>query len=171
MRSAGTIELLRDLLAFGLLALIAFRARWHSGFSTDGLEIGEALIGDYKKCGMTRRQYRTRLARLVEWGLITVRPTHKGTIAKLTSNALFDINVAPSPNDHQLSHEPATNRPSRRPTDLPLKNTREIICLLIFRLRTTSFCPSREPRTRIRGYLVGKMSLQSGVFLLAVAVS
>jgi hypothetical protein len=123
MRSPFTIELLRDLLAFGLLALIAFRARWRSGFSADGLEIGEALIGDHKNCGMTRREYRTRLARLLKWGLITARPTPKGTIAKLASNAVFDIN--PSPNEWLTSAANAKNRPSKRPTVSPLKNHAE----------------------------------------------
>jgi len=118
MRSPFTIELLRDLLAFGLLALIAYRARWHSGFSTDGLEIGEALIGDYKNCGMTRWQYRERLARLVKWGFITTRPTPKGTIARLTSAAVFDTNLAPP----TVRHKTAKNQPSTPPTDLPLEN-------------------------------------------------
>ena len=123
MRSPFTIELLCDLLAFGLLALIAFRARWRSGFSTDGLEIGEALIGDYKNCGMTRREYRTRLARLLKWGLITARPTPKGTIAKLTSTAVFDINSVP--NEWLTSDQNAKKRPSKRPTVSPLKNDAE----------------------------------------------
>jgi hypothetical protein len=117
MRSPFTIELLRDLLAFGLLALIAFRARWRSGFSTDGLEIGEALIGDYKNCGMTRSEYREGLARLVKWGLVTARPTNKGTIAKLASNAVFDINIAPPSNHHRT----AKKQPSEPPTDLRVK--------------------------------------------------
>jgi hypothetical protein len=112
MRSPFTIELLRDLLAFGLLGLIAFRARWRSGFSTDGLEIGEALIGDYKNCGMTRSEYREGLARLVKWGLVTARPTNKGTIAKLASNAVFDINLAPP----TVRQKTAKNQPSEPPT-------------------------------------------------------
>jgi hypothetical protein len=99
-----------------LLALIALRARWRSGFSADGLEIGEALIGDYNNCGMTRREYRTRVERLLKWELITLRPTPKGTIAKLTSSAVFDINECPTSDE---------NRPSKRPTLLPLKNHTE----------------------------------------------
>ncbi len=123
MRSPESQELLRDLLAFALLALIAFRARWRSAFDADGLEIGEALIGDYKKCGMTRRQGRTRLARLVKWGLISIRPTPKGTIAKLISTAVFDINSPP--NEWLTSEANATNRPSERPTVSPLTNQAE----------------------------------------------
>jgi hypothetical protein len=94
MRSDFTLELLHDPLAFALLAQIAYRARWHAGFDVDGLEVGEALIGDFKNCGMTRWQYRGRLARLVKWGFVTARPTNKGTIAKLVSTAVFDLTSA-----------------------------------------------------------------------------
>src|SRR5260370_763338 len=124
MRSPESEELLlHDPVAFALLALIAFRARWRAAFSADGLEIGEALIGDYKKCGMTRRQGRPRLAHLVRWGLITVRPTRKGTIAKLTSTAVFDINSPP--NEWLTSEANAKKRPSERPSVLPMKNQAE----------------------------------------------
>ena len=117
MRSPESLELLRDLLAFGLLALIAFRTRWRFAFSADGLEIGEALIGDYKHIGLSRQQYRTRIARLVKWGFITVRPTPKGTIAKLTSTAVFDINLPP-PNE-RLTNK---NQPSEQPSNSRVKS-------------------------------------------------
>jgi hypothetical protein len=120
MRSPESRELLHDLLAFGLLGLIAFRACWRATFSADGLQIGEALIGDYKNCGMTRRQYRTRVARLEKWGFIETRTTCKGTIAKLRSNAVFDIN---SSQGARLSGaDPATNGPPERPTTSPVEN-------------------------------------------------
>ena len=116
MRSPETLELLQhDALAFVLLAIIAHRARWRSEFSTDGLQLGEALIGDCKKCGLTRQQYRTRVARLVEWGLITSRATPKGTIAKLTSTAVFDLN---SPNEWLTSNQNTKNQPPV----LPMQN-------------------------------------------------
>jgi hypothetical protein len=130
MRSPFTIELLRDLLAFGLLALIAFRARWRSGFNTDGLRIGEALIGDYKNCGMTRWQYRERLARLVKWGLITIHPTRKGTVARLASATVFDIGLT----TNESRQKPSKNQPSTPPTDS--------------RVKTASRPPSKPPTDR-----------------------
>jgi len=123
MRSAESQELLHDLLAFGLLAVIAFRARWRLAFSAEGLEIGEARVGDYENCGMTRREYRTRIARLVKWGFITVRPTRKGTIARLISTAVFDINLAS--NERLTSQANPSDRPSNRPTNLPAENHAE----------------------------------------------
>jgi hypothetical protein len=126
MRSPETLELLQhDSLAFALLAIIAHRARWRSGFSADGLEIGEALIGDYKNYGgMTRWEYRERVARLVKWGFITARPTPKGTIAKLTSTSVFDLCLT----NQQTAKTPPTVLPNdtkKPPTVLPMKNNAE----------------------------------------------
>ena len=67
MRAPESFELLRDPLAFALLTVIALRARWRATFSADNLQIGEARIGDYKNWGMTRREYRTCVDRLVKW--------------------------------------------------------------------------------------------------------
>src|SRR5262249_26375718 len=89
-RAPETEELLRDPLAFALLAQIAIRARWRTAFSSDGLELGEARIGDHESVGMTRAQHRTRVNRLKRWQLITIRTTSKGTIAKLISTLVFD---------------------------------------------------------------------------------
>ena len=106
-RSPVTERLLRDPIALALLMKIALRARWrreaHAG---DELALGEALIGDYNELRTTRRGYRTRVQRLVRWGLITIRPTPRGTIAKLTSSTVFDI-----------GSQPAENRPSERPSN------------------------------------------------------
>ena len=41
MRSPESQELLSDPLAFALLAVVAFRARWRSVFSVEDLQIGE----------------------------------------------------------------------------------------------------------------------------------
>src|SRR5438874_12837877 len=96
MRSPESLELLHsDPLAFTLLTVIAQRARWRTAFDVRGLNFGEALIGDYKEMGLSRQQYRTRLDRLVKCGFVTIRATPKGTIAKLTSTAVFDINLPP----------------------------------------------------------------------------
>ena len=129
MRSPESQELLSDPLAFALLAVVAFRARWRSVFSVEDLQIGEALIGDHRSFGMSRQQYRTRIARLVMWGFITVRTTPKGTVAKLTSAAVFDINLPP-PNEHlpnktQPSGQPSNSREKsvpRQPSTQPTSN-------------------------------------------------
>jgi hypothetical protein len=58
-RSADTLELLKYPNAFALATLIALRAnRRGADFSAFNLEPGEALIGDYESCGLTRGQYR-----------------------------------------------------------------------------------------------------------------
>jgi hypothetical protein len=92
MKSQKTIELLKDRNAFALLAQIAFRAKRTNGFSVHGLEIGEALIGDYKSIDLTERKYRTAKDKLRRWGFVTTRATNKGTIAKLINSEVFDIN-------------------------------------------------------------------------------
>src|SRR5580700_10986727 len=51
--------------AFLLLSLISERARRKDG-SPDGLQVGDALLGDPEEAGLTRQQYRTALAKLVE---------------------------------------------------------------------------------------------------------
>ena len=94
MRTPETQELLHgDSLAFALLTTIALRARWRTAFNVRGLKFGEALLGDYKAIGLARQQYRTRLDRLVQCGLVTLRSTRRGTVARLTSTAVFDINL------------------------------------------------------------------------------
>src|SRR5690242_11646885 len=92
-RSPYSDQLLRDPFAFALLSLIAIRA-WRGGDGINAYDLapGEALVGDSEYYGMTRRQYRTRLDRLREWKLITYRTTRKGTIARLISTSVFDIN-------------------------------------------------------------------------------
>jgi hypothetical protein len=108
MRSPETETLLlNDPLAFALLANVAMRARWRTKFDVRGLEFGEALMGDYQKIGFTRQQYRTRLKRLVEYGLVTTRPTRRGTVVTLASSDVFCL----------TSKENAKNQP----TVLPLK--------------------------------------------------
>jgi DNA-binding XRE family transcriptional regulator len=76
---------------FLLLTQIAMRARWNlEEISICGLEIGEAMIGDYANCGLSEREYRTALGQLVKMGIVTTRTTNKGTIAKLVNTSIFD---------------------------------------------------------------------------------
>jgi hypothetical protein len=77
--------------AFVLLTLIAIRARKVPLAISDGLEIGEALIGDFESYGATEQSYRTDKKYLKEWGFATFRSTNRGTIAKVVGSSIFDI--------------------------------------------------------------------------------
>jgi hypothetical protein len=129
IRSPEAEEILSDPAAFALLALIARRARWRSRFNTKGLELGEALIGisDHETLRITEQQYKTRVKKLRKWGQITTRPTNKGTIAKLVSSLVFDINAphkceptSQLPNQRLSSKQPASNQ--RVTSQQPLTN-------------------------------------------------
>jgi hypothetical protein len=112
MKSRKTIELMKDPNAFALLSQIAFRAKRTNDFSVYGLEIGEALIGDYKSIGLTERKYRTAKAKLREWGFVTTKATNKGTIAKLINSEVFDINaeVERRPKRQDSDEQKTTNK-------------------------------------------------------------
>ena len=110
MRSDATRELLRDGPAFQLLTQIALRAKRTNDFNIHGLQIGQALIGDYASCGLTRRKYRTAMAHLERYGLARFQATHKGTIATLFDITIYDINEEQaSPRSDQ---RPANKRPT-----------------------------------------------------------
>lgn len=92
-RSPETYNLLEeDPKAYLLLSQIALRAKRTDGFSAKNLEIGEAFIGDHEKIGLTQGEYRGAKKRLEKYGFASFRPTNKGTIAKLISSSIFDIN-------------------------------------------------------------------------------
>lgn len=84
-----------------LLGIIAYRIS-RNGNPVKGVKKGEALIGDYKKIGLTRREYRTAIENLIKWGYVTKRATNKGTYASLANIEVYD-----------------TNLPNERPTDRP----------------------------------------------------
>jgi hypothetical protein len=132
MRGEDTAELIKDHKAFTLLALIAYRARRNGAFSVDGLSTGEALIGDYKSCGLTQQAYREAKQRLAGWGFATFKGTSKGTIARLIDSRVFDINAEgnnePSnkrtTNEQRTSNERATsNKNERRKEGIKKKET------------------------------------------------
>lgn len=90
--------------AFLLLSLIAERARRCSGH-IDGLEIGDALIGDYHKAGIpSQAKYRTAKKLLVTIKAIKIKETNRnpkcstsrttisGTLVTLLSSDVWDIN-------------------------------------------------------------------------------
>lgn len=117
--------------AYVLLNLIAFRARRISGHP-DGLEIGEARIGDYKKAGFqTRDEYRHALKVLVARAHIKILETCRnrkkaptgtptgsttiGTKVIILRSDVCDINIYfekqqnPHRNDHRTPTEPPPN--------------------------------------------------------------
>ncbi len=110
--------------AFLLLCTIARRARRYSGLP-DGLEIGEAHIGDYHKSGIeSERQYRTAKDILIKRGHIkicetcrnrkksTTGETTRGTLVKILKSDIWDINAKVK--DDRRDDRPTTDR---RPTD------------------------------------------------------
>lgn len=131
-RSKATEELLNDRNAWTLLSLVAYRARRTNDFNINNLYPGEALIGDYKKCGLkTRQEYRETLKRLIDWKFITIRTTNKGTIVKLINSNIFDINIEDNnhQNNHQTTikkqinnHQTTIKQPSKQPSKQPTNN-------------------------------------------------
>lgn len=98
----------RDPKAWGLITIIARRARWAPGFNEHDLAVGEAFLGDFENYGMSEREYRTRKQRLTQWGFATFKTTNKGTIAKLTDSRLFDLGATGS--DEQNDRPPTGKR-------------------------------------------------------------
>jgi hypothetical protein len=92
IKSKEAFELLKKPNAFILLTQVAYRAKRANDFNIHGLQIGEALIGDYKSIGLTEQKYRTAKAQLEAWGFATFKGTNKGTAAKLINSRVFDIN-------------------------------------------------------------------------------
>jgi len=94
--------------AFILAWFIAERARFSDGFNADGLQLGEAMLGDYRQYGMSEREYRTAKQQLEKWAFATFRTTNKGTLAKLIDTRLFDpLNIA---SDGQSDTQETDNR-------------------------------------------------------------
>lgn len=85
-------ELLKDPKAFTLLSLIALRARFNDEPNVKSLRFGEALIGDYKACGLERKEFRNALHRLQhKWRVIECRGTPLGTIAHLLDSRVYSL--------------------------------------------------------------------------------
>lgn len=101
-RSQLANEINRDYKAFAILGLIARRARRRNEPNEFNLEAGECLLGCNDSAGLTREEYRGALRRLKgKWRQIETRPfrggsrgkKRGGTIVKLISTDVFDINV------------------------------------------------------------------------------
>ena len=104
-RGSDTNWLLRNKNAFVLLSLIALRAQRTDERNIYNLKIGQALVGDYKSCGLTESEYRTAKTWLINHNLATFEPTTRGTIATLCNNYIYDINK--QCDDGQDSRQPA----------------------------------------------------------------
>ena len=92
-RSVAALDLLRsNPNAFLVLYQIAFRARRGEKGNRPKLSMGEAFVGDYAECGLTRHKHRTALAQLQAMGYVATKATNKGTIAKLIDITIFDPN-------------------------------------------------------------------------------
>lgn len=106
--------------AFLLLTTIAERARRIPNLP-DGLNIGEAHIGDHNAFGSTRQQYRTALKVLTDRLHVktiescrtrqksTTGSTTIGTKVKLLSSSVYDINL--EVDNQQSNHRPTTDQP------------------------------------------------------------
>jgi len=105
-RSKETAELMKDYPCYMLLSLIAYRAKRTNEFTVYNLKPCEALIGDYRSCGLTEQKYRTAKKKLEEWNFATFKATSKGTIATLTDTRIYNINVD---EDSEQTNELATN--------------------------------------------------------------
>jgi hypothetical protein len=117
IKSQETIELMKDPNVFTLLAQIAYRAKRTKDFSIHGLEVGEALIGDYNSIGLTRGQYREAIKRATKYNQIaTNKTTNKGTIVKLINSDIFDINeeVEQPPKQPDNNQTTTTNKNDKK---------------------------------------------------------
>ena len=131
------IELLEgDPQAFLLLSQIALRARRADAeYSRNSLKANQAFLGDYKKAGLSRQQYRDAQKRLTKYGLATFERSNKGTIATLTSIEAYDINAEQNipftkPPDYPMKiqdNEPTKNQPisMKEPIDIQQKAIEE----------------------------------------------
>ena len=109
IRSTDALELIKvSPQAFTLAYVIAYRARYTEGFNSDGLEQGEAMLGDHKNYGMSARQYRTAKQQLAKWRFATFKTTSRGTLGKLVDTRLFDpLNIA---SDKLGDRQPTSSR-------------------------------------------------------------
>lgn len=110
--------------AFLLLALIARHARRKSG-NPDGLLIGDAILGDPEKAGLTRQEHRTAIEKLVEFGYIeivyngkkflkreksTIKITIKSMLVNLKDSSIWDIN--PEISNQQINQRATNEQPT-----------------------------------------------------------
>lgn len=149
LRTPESFDILKNPNALSLLALIALRARRTSSIIY-GLEPGEALIGDYKSCGLTEQKYRTAKKNLEKWEIITTRATNKGTIAKLINTDVFDVNS--EPDNGQVNETITTDQRTGNDRVTTNKNVRKKECnnlsTEIFQLFIDKVQPAQRTKSR-----------------------
>lgn len=96
--------------AFLLLTVIALRAR-RTLDPVNGLDVGQCYLGDYRHYGMTEQKYRTAKKHLEKLKIVTFQATNKGTIAKIVTSDIYDIN-GDQDNDQSNDHVTTRQRPS-----------------------------------------------------------
>lgn len=123
-----------------LLFYIARHARRYNGH-IDGLIIGDSIIGDHKKMGMSRQNYRTALEKLIELKIVkiiwngksflereksTIKVTIKSMLVNLIDSTIFDIN----PNEgNQHANQQLTNSQPTANHKQETKKEQELSCL------------------------------------------
>jgi len=91
-RSTEAIELIaKNNDAFILAYIIAYRARYNDEFNRHDLNLGEALLGDYRQYGMTEKRYRVAKMLLEKHKFAAFKGTNRGTVASLCDSRLFVI--------------------------------------------------------------------------------
>jgi hypothetical protein len=106
--------------AFCLLSLIADRAK-RVGEENGELDIGEALIGDWREYGASsERVYRSDKKLLEKMKISTFKTTNKGTIAKLIDKTIYDIN------EEEETNKTTSKRRTRDEQETTNKNIKEI---------------------------------------------
>lgn len=97
--------------AVNLLLVIAQRAARSKN--------GEARLGDYRKYGMSRQEYRTSLKHLLDTNQITIRSTKSGVRAWVANTPLFQFCNFQSTIPSTISQP--TEQPSKQPSKTNLK--------------------------------------------------
>ena len=90
-----------------LLMQIAIRVQRTKAFNRYDLDVGEALLGDYKSLKMTEGQYRAAKKFLKKHSFATFRATNRGTIAKLINTEVFDPNLD---NEDELNNDQISSK-------------------------------------------------------------
>lgn len=117
LKSDDMWELLtQDHEAFVLFNIICWRAKRKNCFSVHGLEMGEAMIGDWEICGFSSEKvYRNAKKRLEKYGIISLKGATDGTRAKVLHKGLIDINEEKGANEGRTTGgQGATNKKGKK---------------------------------------------------------
>jgi len=118
IRSEEVFDLIAHHKEFILLTQIALRARRQNS-KIKGIKEGQALIGDHKNIGLSEQSYRSAKSNIQKWGYATFKATNKGTVATLTGQGVYNINIT---NPNGLTNTQPTDKATDDPTDDPTTN-------------------------------------------------